>query len=115
MAPAPAQLAVLLLPAVVEEMPNRAELEALLAWPRVVAIEPGRLPTLDHRRFLRAQGRRLLRRLPGRPALVVIFDDRQRPLAEELRRRTERGELWDAREGAPLAERLPGRGFGPSS
>jgi hypothetical protein len=95
-------------------MERREEIEAVLRWPRVVAIEPGRLPALDHKRFLRGQGRRLLARLPGRPALIVIFDDVQRPLALELQRRTERSELWDARDGAPLAERLPGRGFTPT-
>ena len=111
----PVQLAVLLLPAAVERMERRAEVEAVLRWPRVVAIEPGRLPALDHKRFLRGQGRRLLARLPGRPALIVIFDDVQRPLALELQRRTARSELWDAREGGTLAEWLPGRGFGPDA
>ena len=111
--PEPVQLAVLLLPAAVEQTEDRrAEIEAVLRWPRVVAIEPGRLPALDHKRFLRGQGRRLMSRLPGRPAVVVIFGDVQRPLALELQRRTELGELWDAREGEPLADRLRGRGFG---
>lgn len=110
----PDQLCVLLLPARVEELgEHRAEVEAVLRWPRVVAIEPGRLPTLDHRRFLRGQGRRLLHRLPGRPAVIVVFAPAQRPLGEELHRRTERSELWDADPARPLTERLPGRGFGP--
>ena len=109
----PDQLAVFLLPARVEELEQRAEVEALLRWPRVVAIEPGKLPSLDHRRFLRGQGRRLLRRLPGRPAVIVVFGAAQRPLGEELHRRTERSELWEATGESPLADRLRGRGFGP--
>jgi hypothetical protein len=108
----PAPLAVLLLPTAVERMESREEVEALLRWPGVVAIEPGRLPPLRGGRAVRAQAKRLCKRLPGRPAVIVVYADEQRPLAEELRKRTEGSEVWYEPGEGPLRERLPGRGFG---
>lgn len=112
---APAPLAVLLLPARVEEMDAREEIEALLKWPGVVALEPGRLPPMPGGRGARSQAKRLCKRLPGRPAVIVIFAEAQQPLADELHRRTPGSEVWREPAGAPLRDRLPGRGFVPEA
>ena len=112
MAP-PRPLAVLLLPAPVEALHTREEVEALLRWPGVVAIEPGRLPGRPSGRVLRGQAKRLLKRLPGRPAVIVIYGEQQRPLAEAMRERVEHSVVWEEPGPAPLAERLPGRGIAP--
>jgi hypothetical protein len=106
-------IAVLLLPAAVEAMQAREEIEALLRWPGVVALEPGRLPPVLPDRVLRGQARRLLKRLPGRPAVFVVFDAAQRPLADELQRRAEGSVVWEEPGPAPLRERLPARGIDP--
>ena len=111
----PAPLAVLLLPARVEEMETREEVEALLKWPGVVAIEPGRLPPMPGGRGARSQAKRLCKRLPGRPAVIVVFAEAQRPLAEGMRERTPGSEVWHEPAGLPLRERLPARGFVPES
>jgi hypothetical protein len=92
-------------------MEARDEVEALLRWPGVVAIEPGRLPPLRGGRAVRAQAKRLCKRLPGRPAVIVVFADAQLPLAEEIARRTPGSEVWHEPGEAPLHERLPGHGF----
>ena len=81
-------IAVLLLPAALEDAAMRGFAEDLLRAPGVVALEPGVLPWAT-----RGQARRLLRRLPGRLAAVVAFDTPQLPLARELAERA-RGEVW---------------------
>jgi hypothetical protein len=78
-----APIAVLMLPRPLEELEQREEIAALLRAPGVVALEPGRLPPMEGRRA-RAQARRVLRRLPGKPVAVVVFGERQQPLANEI-------------------------------
>lgn len=102
-------IAVLLLPSRLEELAEREALEALLRGPGVVALEPGRLPPTQGRRA-RGQARRLLRRLPGRPVAVVVFGEREQPLAEELAGRVAGCELIATREVAGLRNRFAVKG-----
>jgi hypothetical protein len=105
-------IAVLLLPADFEHHPLRAHAEALLRAPGVVALEPGVLRMTGgmsdrvKRRMARGQARRLLKRLPGRPVAVIVFDPVQQALADELHERTLGGcKAWDPDPGTD-AERL---------
>ena len=102
-------IAVLLLPRALDELEGRDEIAALLRGPGVVALEPGRLPSMQGRRA-RAQARRLLRRLPGRPVAVVVFGDREQPLAEELAGRVLGCELIAARDTTGLRARFATKG-----
>jgi anti-sigma factor RsiW len=104
---AKAPIAVLLLPRRVEELEDRAEVEALLRAPGVVAIEPGLLRPAQGGRRARAQARRLLSRLPGKPVAVVVFGERERALGEALAERVLGDcEVIAAREPAGLRERF---------
>jgi hypothetical protein len=97
-------IAVLLLPRTLEQFILREQAEDLLTAPGVVAVEPGRVPygafgRVPERtatRMARGQARRLVGRLPGKPAVVVIFHPLQYPLAAEIVRRTG-AELWYGR------------------
>ena len=102
-------IALLILPRPVEELEQRADVAALLEGPGVVALEPGVLPPLSGRR-VRGQARRLLRRLPGRPVVIVVFGEREQPLAEERSRRVVGCELIATRDTAGLRERFAERG-----
>ncbi|HEX2086776.1 MAG TPA: hypothetical protein VHF89_13945 [Solirubrobacteraceae bacterium] len=105
-----ASIAVLLLPARLEELDQRDEVQALLAAPGVVAIEPGRLPALQGRRA-RGQARRLLRRLPGRPVAVVVFGEREQALGEAMATRVfGECEVIATRDTAGLRERFAALG-----
>lgn len=90
-------LAVLLLPARLEEFELAGHARELLAIPRVIALEPGRFRTP---RFLREaaaeRGARRLR-LPGEPRLLVLYHPYQYPLARALSARYEKAELWYVR------------------
>ena len=89
-------IAVLLLPARLEELAERKTAGELLRGPGVVAVEPGRLPFAQTPRAARGQAKRLLRRLPGRPVAVVVFGERQWALARELTARVQGSEALDA-------------------
>lgn len=95
-------LAVLLLPSEFDEPALREHAEALLRAPGVVALEPGVLrlrPGMPERvqdRMARGQAQRLLKRLPGKPVAVVVFDPLQWPLATQLRQRAIGCETWGA-------------------
>jgi hypothetical protein len=102
-------IAVLLLPAPVEELEQREAVAELLRAPGVVALEPGRLPPTKGRRA-RGQARRLLRRLPGRPVAVVVFGEREEPLAQELAGRATDCELIAARDTVGLRARFATKG-----
>ena len=102
-------IAILLLPRPVEELEHAETIVELLRAPGVVALEPGRLPPTKGRRA-RGQARRLLRRLPGRPAAVVVFGEAQQPLADELAGRVLDCELITARDPAGLRARFAARG-----
>ena len=101
-------IAVLLLPRSLEDMEQREELEALLRCPGVVAVEPGIVPSIG--RAVRGQARRLLQRLPGRPAAVVVFGERQEPLGRELVSRVVGCEFISTRDTAELRERFAAHG-----
>lgn len=119
---AKAPLAVLLLPRPLEQFILREQAQDLLSAPGVVAIEPGRIPygaygRMPERsaaRMARGQAKRLTQRLPGKPAVVVIFHPLQFPLASAMCARTG-AELWYGRwdryeqaydAGPALRERL---------
>ena len=101
-------IAVLLLPGALEGMEQRDEVEALLRAPGIVAVEPGRVPSVG--RAVRGQARRLLRRLPGRPVAVVVFGEAQSSLARELTERVMGCELISARDTVGLTARFAARG-----
>lgn len=88
-------LCVLVLPGVLEELPFAARGRDLLRAPAVVAVEPARWRT---RRLADAvaatQARRLRRRLPGTPRVVVILHPEQYPLARALIAHDRACELW---------------------
>jgi hypothetical protein len=90
---AAAPLCVLLLDGVLEQTPFGRRAQDLLRAPGVVALEPGR----------RAPGmlaggvaRRVARRLPGMPRVVVLVGPRQYPLARALLAAHPGCELWYA-------------------
>jgi hypothetical protein len=87
-------LAVLLLPARLEDFTLEAHARELLAIPRVIALEPSRVRTP---RFMRAaaavrQASRL--RLPGAMRLLVLYHPAQYPLAHALCGRYPETEFW---------------------
>jgi hypothetical protein len=93
----PRRLLVLLLPTRLEAFALREHAEELLRSPAVVALEPGRigtggLPSPIADGLAHTQARRL--RLPGEPAVLVIHDPRQYPLARALMARNPGVELW---------------------
>ena len=101
-------IAVLLLPGRLEELEQRDELTDLLGAEGVIAVEPGFIPSVG--RAVRGQARRLLRRLPGRPAAVVVFGEAEGELARELASRVVGCEVISTRDAAGLRERLAGHG-----
>jgi hypothetical protein len=92
-----APLCLLLLPGVLEEVAFARRAQDLLRAPRVVAVEPGRRPA-----GLLADGvaRRLARKLPGEPRVIVAFREREYPLARALLARHPGSELWYGAEDA---------------
>ena len=92
--PVEESLAVLLLPGKLEGFALEAHARDLLSIPRVIALEPSRVPTPG---FLRnALSMRQARRLPfpGRPRLVVLYHPAQYPLARAMLAHDEQLELW---------------------
>ena len=87
-----APLCLLLLDAVLEQSAFAARGQDLLRAPAVVAVEPARRAP----GFL-ADGvaRRLVRRLPGVPRVVVVLSEAQRPLARALVARHPACETWN--------------------
>jgi hypothetical protein len=87
-------LAVLLLPAKLENYDFAAHARDLLQIPRVLALEPGRFKTP---RWLRetapARSAKHLR-FPGEPRVLVLYHPRQYPLARALGARYGSAELW---------------------
>jgi hypothetical protein len=87
-------LAVLLLPAKLEDFELAEHARELLSIPRVLALEPGRVSTprwLRESAPLRA-ARRL--RLPGEPLVFVLYHPAQYSLARALCARYAKSELW---------------------
>lgn len=92
--PSEESLAVLLLPGKLEDFELEAHARALLAIPRVIALEPSRFRTP---RFMRnAAGMRQARRLPfpGRPRMIVLYHPAQYLLARALLSHDDELELW---------------------
>jgi hypothetical protein len=95
-------VAVLLLPRSLERFILRDQAHDLLRAPGVVAVEParvpygafGRLPGWLADGLAVRQARRLLRRLPGDPRVIVIFHPFQYPLARALLSARPDCELW---------------------
>jgi hypothetical protein len=90
-------LAVLLLPARLERSPQRERIEALLQCPGAIAVEPpavgyGARAGLLRQRIAAGQARRMS--LPGQPRAIVVFDERQYPLARALLAEHPEAELW---------------------
>ncbi len=97
-------LAVLLLPARLEEFELAEHARDLLSIERVVAVEPRRerMRASVAEALAARQARRL--RFPGQPRLLVVYRPLQYPLARALRSRHEEAELWYARlPGGPEA------------
>ena len=96
-------LAVLLLPAKLEDFELGEHARDLLSIPRVLALEPSRF---NPPRWLRETlPMRTARRLkfPGEPRVFVLYHPRQYPLARALWARYEQAELWYVR---PIPEQL---------
>jgi hypothetical protein len=98
--PVPRSLLVMLLPGMLEALPQRELLEALLQAPDAVAVEPARvsyraiarLPRRTAHHVARRQAKRM--RLPGVPRVVAALDPLQVPLAAALMERHPAAELW---------------------
>lgn len=92
--PGETPICVLLLDGVLEDVAFERRARDLLRAPAVVAVEPARRPA----GLLAGRvAQRLVRRLPGPPRMVVLFDDRHRPLAAAVAALTG-AELWVAGE-----------------
>jgi hypothetical protein len=104
-------LCVLLLPSALEDSPHAAQATDLLRAPAIVAVEPARL---SYRRrseiaadmLAATQARRLIRKLPGIPRVVVLFDTLHYPLGRALAARSEGCELWYGVPDEPEDDRL---------
>ena len=98
--PEPRALLVLLLPGMLEALPQRKHLEALLRVPDALAVEPARvsyraiarLPEFTAHHVARRQAKRM--RLPGVPRVVAALGPLQVPLAAALMERNPEAELW---------------------
>lgn len=96
-------IAVLLLPRTLERFILRDQATDLLRAPGVVALEPGRvpygvlgrLPPLLGDMLAASQARRL--KLPGRPAVAIVFHPLQLPTARALQARYPGCEIWYSR------------------
>ena len=104
-------LCVLLLPTALENFPRADAARDLLRGGAVVAVEPGRV-TYQRRSdtvadmLAAAQARRLMRKLPGKPRVVVLFDTLHYPLARSLVARSEGCELWYGPPDEPADTRM---------
>ncbi len=97
-------LLLLLLPARLEEMPERAPIEQLLAAPGAVAVEPPRIPLSATFARIVAPRQAKRMRLPGVPHAIAVFDAHQIPLAGALIVRHPEAELWSLAGPEPQAD-----------
>jgi hypothetical protein len=103
------RLLLLLLPAMLERLPEREAVEEVLRAPDAVAVEPprvsydalARLPMGGARSVARRQAWRM--RLPGVPAVVIVLHPLQFPLGAAMADRFPVLELWYAPPGAEPA------------
>jgi hypothetical protein len=94
----------LLLPARLEELPQRAAVEQLLAAPGVIAVEPPRVPLSATLAGVVAQRQAKRMRLPGVPHAVAVFGAHEIPLAGALIMRHPEAELWSLAGDQPQAD-----------
>lgn len=95
-----ADLCLLLLDGPLEDVPFARRAQDLLRAPGIVAAEPGRRsPGLLADRV----ARRLARRLPGTPRVIVLVGRRQERLALALLARHPAAELWSGGGELPRA------------
>lgn len=100
-------LCVLVLPDVLERLPFAARGRDLLRAPRVLAVEPPRWrPVRLAEAVASMQARRVARRLPGVPRVVVLLEGEQYPLARALLAAGPRAELWYAGSGGGALHEL---------
>lgn len=97
-------LLLLLLPARLEDMPQRAPIEQLLAAPGAVAVEPPRMPLSATFAGIVAPRQAKRMRLPGVPHAIAVFDAHQIPLAGALIVRHPEAELWSLAGPEPQAD-----------
>jgi len=97
-------LLVLLLPDRLEALPQRAPVEALLAAPGVIAVEPPRVPLSAMLAGIVAHRQAKRMRLPGVPHAIAVFDAHQIPLAGALITRHPEAELWALAGEEPQAD-----------
>jgi hypothetical protein len=97
-------LLVLLLPARLEELPQRAQVEQLLAAPGAVAVEPPRVRLSATLAAVVAHRQAKRMRLPGVPHAIAVFDPVQIPLAGALITRHPEAELWSLGGPEPQAD-----------
>jgi hypothetical protein len=97
-------LLLLLLPARLEEMPQRDLIEQLLAAPGAVAVEPPRMPLSATFAGIVAPRQAKRMRLPGVPHAIAVFDAHQIPLAGALIVRHPEAELWALAGAEPQAD-----------
>lgn len=102
-------LCLLLLPGVLEELPYAERLHELLRAPGVVAVEPPRWRRRTGDAVASTQARRLIKRLPGKPRVAIVFHPVQYRLARALIGRQSECELWygpaeDSHDDEQLAE-----------
>lgn len=119
-------VALLLLPGPLEGLAFEAHARSLLAIPRVIALEPGRMqtPRLMRDGVAERQAQRI--RLPGSLRAVILYQPAQYPLARALSA-VHGAELWYLRAGfesddpdlttldAAAQERAAGMYFAPES
>lgn len=89
-----APLCLLLLDGILEEVPFGPRAQELNRAAGVVVIEPGRRP--PPALLVGRVARRLVRRLPGTPRMIVLVGDAQRHLALALHSEHPGSELWVA-------------------
>jgi hypothetical protein len=87
-------LAIQLLPSRLEEFELRAHAEDLVAIPRVLAVEPGRINVGLRFREMVAPRQAARLKFPGDPKVFVLYHPGLYPLARALLARHRDSELW---------------------
>jgi hypothetical protein len=97
-------LLVMLLPVRLEQMPQRERVEALLAAPGAVAVDPPRMRLSATFAVAVAPRQAKRMKLPGVPRALAVFDELQIPLAGALIGRHPDAELWSLAGPEPQAD-----------
>ena len=104
MAPFEPPLLVLMLSERLEQMPQRERIDALLAAPGVVAVDPPRVRLGPSMAAAVAPRQAQRMKLPGVPRALAIFGELQIPLAGALIARHPDAELWSLAGPEPQAD-----------